>query len=316
MGFNMKIGLLFSGQGAQQVGMGSDLYEALPVYRETIDQASEILGYDLATVVQDEAKIFQTQYAQPAILAMSVAIVKALGERLPQPVASLGLSLGEYSALTVAGAFSFAQSVAIIKDRGAYMQAVGDKNPGKMVAVMGDDQQLVVDVLTAMQADGKRVYPANFNTFSQLVIGGIANDVDEAVVKLTDAGIKRTVELPVTGAFHTPLLKDAAAQLATRLADETFNSLQYPVYSNTTAKPFEVNQLHETLTKQITSPTYFAQDIEQMVADGVDTFIEIGPSETLVKFAKKIAPKTIKRYAITDLTSFNEVNELLMKAEV
>ncbi len=316
MGFNMKIGLLFSGQGAQQVGMGSDLYEALPVYRETIDQASEILGYDLATVVQDEAKIFQTQYAQPAILAMSVAIVKALGERLPQPVASLGLSLGEYSALTVAGAFSFAQSVAIIKDRGAYMQAVGDKNPGKMVAVMGDDQQLVVDVLTAMQADGKRVYPANFNTFSQLVIGGIANDVDEAVVKLTDAGIKRTVELPVTGAFHTPLLKDAASQLATRLADETFNSLQYLVYSNTTAKPFEVNQLHETLTKQITSPTYFAQDIEQMVADGVDTFIEIGPSETLVKFAKKIAPKTIKRYAITDLTSFNEVNELLMKAEV
>ncbi|MCT4403702.1 ACP S-malonyltransferase [Leuconostoc falkenbergense] len=312
----MKIGLLFSGQGAQQVGMGSDLYEALPVYRETIDQASEILGYDLATVVQDEAKIFQTQYAQPAILAMSVAIVKALGERLPQPVASLGLSLGEYSALTVAGAFSFAQSVAIIKDRGAYMQAVGDKNPGKMVAVMGDDQQLVVDVLTAMQADGKRVYPANFNTFSQLVIGGIANDVDEAVVKLTDAGIKRTVELPVTGAFHTPLLKDAASQLATRLADETFNSLQYLVYSNTTAKPFEVNQLHETLTKQITSPTYFAQDIEQMVADGVDTFIEIGPSETLVKFAKKIAPKTIKRYAITDLTSFNEVNELLMKAEV
>ena len=312
----MKLGLLMSGQGAQQVGMGSDLYEALPVYRERIDQASEILGYDLATVVQDEAKIFQTQYAQPAILAMSVAIVKALGERLPQPVASLGLSLGEYSALTVAGAFSFAQSVAIIKDRGAYMQAVGDKNPGKMVAVMGDDQQLVVDVLTAMQADGKRVYPANFNTFSQLVIGGIANDVDEAVVKLTDAGIKRTVELPVTGAFHTPLLKDAASQLATRLADETFNSLQYPVYSNTTAKPFEVNQLHETLTKQITSPTYFAQDIEQMVADGVDTFIEIGPSETLVKFAKKIAPKTIKRYAITDLASFNEISELLMKAEV
>ena len=316
MGFNMKIGLLFSGQGAQQVGMGSDLYEALPVYRETIDQASAILGYDLATVVQDEAKIFQTQFAQPAILAMSVAIANALGERLPQPVASLGLSLGEYSALTVAGAFSFEQAVAIIKDRGAYMQAVGDKNPGKMVAVMGDDQQLVVDVLTAMQADGKHVYPANFNTFSQLVIGGIANDVDEAVVKLTDAGIKRTVELPVTGAFHTPLLKDAASQLATRLADETFNSLQYPVYSNTTAKPFEVNQLHETLTKQITSPTYFAQDIEQMVADGVDTFIEIGPSETLVKFAKKIAPKTIKRYAITDLTSFNEVNELLMKAEV
>ena len=316
MGFNMKIGLLFSGQGAQQVGMGSDLYEALPVYRETIDQASAILGYDLAAVVQDETKIFQTQFAQPAILAMSVAIANALGERLPQPVASLGLSLGEYSALTVAGAFSFEQAVAIIKDRGAYMQAVGDKNPGKMVAVMGDDQQLVVDVLTAMQADGKHVYPANFNTFSQLVIGGIANDVDEAVVKLTDAGIKRTVELPVTGAFHTPLLKDAASQLATRLADEAFNSLQYSVYSNTTAKPFEVNQLHETLTKQITSPTYFAQDIEQMVADGVDTFIEIGPSETLVKFAKKIASKTIKRYAITDLASFNEISELLMKAEV
>ncbi|KAI3473933.1 hypothetical protein Pfo_028131 [Paulownia fortunei] len=237
----------------------------------TIDQASAILGYDLATVVQDETKIFQTQFAQPAILAMSVAIANALGERLPQPVASLGLSLGEYSALTV------------------------------QVHLVLNKLLLLSKIVALYASRGNR---------------WIANDVDEAVVKLTDAGIKRTVELPLTGAFHTPLLKDAASQLATRLAEEAFNSLQYPVYSNTTAKPFEVNRLHDILTKTNHITTYFAQDIEQMVADGVDTFIEIGPSETLVKFAKKIAPKTIKRYAITDLASFNEISELLMKAEV
>lgn len=308
----MKLGILFSGQGAQKAGMGSDLYDALPAYRETVDQASSILGYDLQSVANDETKISQTAYAQPAILTMSNAIINALGDALPTPTAGIGLSLGEYSALSASGALSFEQAVAIIKDRGSYMQAVGDANPGKMVAVMGTNQQLVEEVLADLQAQGKRVYPANYNTFAQLVIGGIAEDVDVAVAALTEAGIQRIVELPVSGAFHTPLLKDAALQLTTRLSNETFNEMSYPVYSNTTSDLFTADTLFDTLTKQIISPTYFAQAMQKMLDDGVDTFLEVGPSDTLIKFAKKIAPKDVKRYAITDLDSFNAVRELLL----
>ncbi|WP_349533400.1 ACP S-malonyltransferase [Leuconostoc citreum] len=308
----MKLGILFSGQGAQKAGMGSDLYDALPGYQETIDRASNILGYDLQSVANDDSKISQTAYAQPAILAMSTAIVNALGDALPTPLAGLGLSLGEYSALTAAGALSFDQAVAIIKDRGIYMQTAGEANPGKMVAVMGDNQQLVEDVLTKLQSEGKRVYPANYNTFAQLVIGGVAADVDVAMTALTKAGIQRMVELPVSGAFHTPLLTQAATQLTERLTNETFAPFNYPVYSNTTGEAFSTDTLFDTLTKQIISPTFFAQALQRMLDDGVDTFIEVGPSDTLIKFAKKIAPKDVKRYAITDLASFNDVRDMLL----
>ncbi|CBL92162.1 malonyl CoA-acyl carrier protein transacylase [Leuconostoc gasicomitatum] len=308
----MKLGILFSGQGAQKAGMGLDLYQNIPAYQATVDQASSILGYDLQEVANDDAKIKQTAYAQPAILTMSNAIINALGDALPTPVAGLGLSLGEYSALSASGALDFDQAVAIIKDRGMYMQTVGDANPGKMVAVMGDNQKLVADVLTTLQADGKHVYPANYNTFAQLVIGGVPRDVDVAMTALSEAGIQRMVELPVSGAFHTPLLTDAATQLTERLSGETFRDMQYPVYSNTTGKQFTKEMLFNTLTKQIISPTYFAQAMQNMLDLGVDTFLEVGPSDTLIKFAKKIAPKDVKRYAITDLESFNAVKEMLV----
>jgi len=308
----MKLGILFSGQGAQKAGMGLDLFQIIPAYQATVDQASSILGYDLQEVANDDAKIKQTAYAQPAILTMSHAIINALGDALPTPVAGLGLSLGEYSALSASGALDFDQAVAIIKDRGMYMQTVGDANPGKMVAVMGDNQKLVADVLTTLQADGKHVYPANYNTFAQLVIGGVPRDVDVAMTALSEAGIQRMVELPVSGAFHTPLLTDAATQLTERLSGETFRDMQYPVYSNTTGKQFTKETLFNTLTKQIISPTYFAQAMQNMLDLGVDTFLEVGPSDTLIKFAKKIAPKDVKRYAITDLESFNAVKEMLV----
>ncbi|MBZ5983610.1 ACP S-malonyltransferase [Leuconostoc gelidum subsp. gasicomitatum] len=308
----MKLGILFSGQGAQKAGMGLDLYQNIPAYQATVDQASSILGYDLQEVANDDAKIKQTAYAQPAILTMSHAIINALVDALPTPVAGLGLSLGEYSALSASGALDFDQAVAIIKDRGMYMQTVGDANPGKMVAVMGDNQKLVADVLTTLQADGKHVYPANYNTFAQLVIGGVPRDVDVAMTALSEAGIQRMVELPVSGAFHTPLLTDAATQLTERLSGETFRDMQYPVYSNTTGKQFTKETLFNTLTKQIISPTYFAQAMQNMLDLGVDTFLEVGPSDTLIKFAKKIAPKDVKRYAITDLESFNAVKEMLV----
>lgn len=306
----MKLGILMSGQGAQKVGMGADLYAEVPAYQATIDRASELLGYDvMSTIVNSEENIIQTKYTQPAILAMSMGIYNALADVMPTPAGTLGLSLGEYSALTAAGVLTFDQAVSIIKDRGAYMQEAGDANPGKMIAVMSDEQDMVVATLEKLQADGKRVYPANFNTFNQLVIGGIAADVDVAVAALTEAGVSRMIELPVSGAFHTPLLQSAADQLVGRLESETFAPAEFAVYSNTTGEKFD--DFKSTLLTQITSPTYFAQALKAMVDDGVDTLIEFGPSDTLIKFARKIVGKDVKRYVVKDLASFNEVRDML-----
>lgn len=303
----MNIGILMSGQGAQKVGMAADLYAELPVYRAAIDEASAILGYDLqAEVNMNEHKLQQTAYAQAAILAMSVGIYRALADVLPQPKAALGLSLGEYSALTVAGSFNFAQAIAIVRDRGAYMQAAGEAHPGKMVAAMTDDQALVTKTLQDLAAAGKQVYPANYNTFNQLVFGGVTADVDTAMAVLTDAGVNLLIELPVSGAFHTPLLASAAAELTGRLADEAFGENAYPVYSNTTGQVFD--DVHATLLKQIVAPTFFAQALQKMVADEqIDTLIEFGPSDTLSKFARKIVGKEVKRYNVNDLASYEKL---------
>ena len=306
----MKIGILMSGQGAQKVGMGADLYEQVPAYKETIDEASRVLGYDImSTIVNDEENVKQTKYTQPAILAMSTGIYRALADVMPKPQATLGLSLGEYSALVAADVLTFDQAMRIIKDRGAYMQQAGEDNPGKMIAVMTDNQDLVIATIKKLQAAGKRVYPANYNTFNQLVIGGVEADVDAAVAALTDAGIERMVALPVSGPFHTPLMQSAADQLTTRIADETFAPMAFDVYSNTTGKKF--SDVKATLLDQIVSPTYFAQALQAMVDDGVDTLIEFGPSDTLYKFARKIVGKDIKRYKVTNFKTYQEVRNML-----
>lgn len=310
----MELGILMSGQGAQQVGMGDDLYQNIPVYRQTLDEASAILGYDLQhDVCDDEHKIKMTAYAQPAILAMSMGIYRALSDVMPKPAAALGLSLGEYSALTAAGVFDFDQSISLIKDRGAYMQEAGDKHPGKMVAVMSDEQDKVVNILESLQAQGKQVYPANFNTFNQLVIGGVETDVIEAMDALSEEGISRMIPLAVSGAFHTPLLDEAGVRLTARLSDENVKTAEFDVYSNTTGQIFADTK--QTLLKQIVSPTYFAQALQAMADQGIDTLIEFGPSDTLTKFARKIVGKEIKRYSVSDLASFEAVRDVLAKGE-
>ncbi|CAK1250365.1 ACP S-malonyltransferase [Fructobacillus fructosus] len=305
----MRIGLLFNGQGSQKAGMGQDLYEHLPAFKERIDRASTVLGYNLVDVWNDEEKISQTKWAQPAIVAFDAALAACLVEAgVQNVVAGLGLSLGEYPALVANGMLTFDQAIALVKDRGAYMQAVGDENPGKMVAVLDDNQDMIVAIIEKMQREGLEVYAANFNTFNQLVIGGKELAVDQAVQVLTIDGVKKIVPLPVSGAFHTPLLKEAADKMAVRLADEPIHEAQYPVYSNTTKRVFEPESLKETLTKQIVSPTYFAQCLDEMVTDNqVDTLIEIGPGVTLSKFARKIVSKEITRYSVTDWESFEKV---------
>ncbi|MCK8617401.1 ACP S-malonyltransferase [Fructobacillus sp. M158] len=305
----MRIGLLFNGQGSQKAGMGQNLYDQSPVFAQYIDQASTILGYDLVQVFNDDSKISQTKWAQPAIVAFDSALAATLKDAgVANVVAALGLSLGEYPALVANGMLTFDQAIALVKDRGAYMQEVGDKNPGKMVAVLDDNQDMIVATIEKMQREELAVYAANFNTFSQLVIGGEALAVDQAVQVLTIDGVKKIVPLPVSGAFHTPLLKEAANKMADRLSAESIGAGDYPVYSNTTKKVFTADTLKHTLEKQIVSPTYFADCLKNMVDEQkVDTLIEIGPGVTLSKFARKIVSKEITRYSVTDWATFEKV---------
>lgn len=305
----MRIGLLFNGQGSQKAGMGQDLYDHLPAFKKHIDRASAILGYDLVDVFNNEELISQTKWVQPAIVAFDAALAACLLEAgVKDVVSALGLSLGEYPALVASGMLSFDQAIALVKDRGAYMQEVGDANPGKMVAVLDDNQDMIVATVEKMKREGLAVYAANFNTFAQLVIGGEALAVDQAVQVLTVDGVKKMVPLPVSGAFHTPLLKDAADKMAKRLADEDVADGTYPVYSNTTKEPFTKETVKHTLEKQIVSPTYFADCLKNMVEEqGVDTLVEIGPGVTLSKFARKIVSKDIARYSVTDWASLEKV---------
>ena len=212
-----KRAFLFAGQGAQKLGMASDLYAAYPVVKETFDTASRILGYDLRELIDsNEEKLNQTRYTQPAILTTSVAIYRLLVENGITPDIVAGLSLGEYSALVAAGALSFEDAVALVAKRGEFMETAAPAGSGKMVAVMNTDPSLIEEI--CQQASEKGVVtPANYNTPAQIVIGGEVAAVDYAVELLKEAGAKRLIPLNVSGPFHTALLESASQKLAAEL---------------------------------------------------------------------------------------------------
>lgn len=309
----MQLGILMSGQGAQYAGMGQDLYDHEPAYRAIIDQASDLAGMDYQKLVFNDAqRLNQTQYAQPAIFAMSMGIARALEPALPAIKGALGLSLGEYSALTLAQAMDFEQAFKLLLDRGAYMQAASQEEATEMIAVMTEAQNEVIAAVDALQAQGAQVYPANFNTPKQLVIAGTASGIADLRTTFEQAGF-RVVPLAVSGAFHTPFMASAGKLLKQRLTGENFAQPVFPVYSNTTGQVF--HDIRTTLGEQITHPTYFTQALEAMLADGVDTLIEFGPSKSLTKFARQIAGKSVQRLAVTDYASLQVVREKLSQAQ-
>ncbi|MBM7617728.1 [acyl-carrier-protein] S-malonyltransferase [Weissella uvarum] len=310
----MRIGLLLSGQGAQKAGMGRDLYDNNANYRATVDRASELMGCDFQKeILEDDAKLAQTQYAQVAIYTMSMGIYAALDDAVKaQVVGAVGLSLGEYTALTIAGALTFDQGFNILKDRGRFMQEASDEVESKMIVILDDDQAKILEQIEAAKLAGATLYPANFNTPKQLVIAGLGTDVDEFAQQLQDQGI-RVVPLAVSGAFHTPFMQNAAEKLQARLAQESVQPLKVPVYSNTTSAAFE--DVLATLNEQIVKPTHFAGALASMNEAGLDATIELGPDKTLTKFAKAIVPGEVKRYAVSDLESLEKVNAELSNNE-
>ena len=294
-----KTAFLFAGQGSQTVGMVRDLYEHYPIVRETFDQASQILGYDIRALIDNqEDKLHQTRYTQPAILTTSVAIFRLLEEEGVEPDMVAGLSLGEYSALVASGALAFEDAIALIAKRGEYMETAAPAGTGKMVAVLNTDVNLIEEICSTVTSG--IVSPANYNTPAQIVIGGEVAAVDEAVELLKEAGVKRMIPLNVSGPFHTALLKPASDQLALALEQVDFADFRVPLVGNTQATVMKKDEIRLLLTRQVMEPVRFYESIATMQEAGVTNFIEIGPGKILSGFVKKI-DKTAHVVAIEDI---------------
>lgn len=286
------LAILFPGQGAQHPGMGIDWLDHDPVAAKTLDEASRILGYDLAAVLASEDKsLDDTLVTQPAIVVSSLVAYKALLRRHPlRPAAFAGFSLGEWTALGAAGVFDFESLLRFVRIRAEAMQAAAKVRPGAMAAVLGLSSEQVRAICEAVTTPSAIVVPANQNCPGQVVLSGDASAVARAAELAKSAGAKRVVPLNVSGAFHSPLMAHAAERLERALATAEPLSASAPVWSNVTAAPHGKSDLRRTLVRQVVEPVRFEATIRAMRATGITHFIEIGPGSVLSGFVRKIDP--------------------------
>ena len=280
---------VFPGQGAQFVGMGKDLYENNPVAKEMFDKANEILGFNITDLMFNgtDEDLRQTKVTQPAIFLHSVILAKTMGDDFnPDMVA--GHSLGEFSALVAAGALSFEDGLRLVSARAQAMQKACEKTPSTMAAVLALPDAKVEE-LCASVTEGV-VVPANYNCPGQIVISGSIEGVDAACAKMLEAGAKRALKLKVGGAFHSPLMEPARAEWADAIAHTDFHAPKCPVYQNVNAEPqTDPETIKKNLIAQLTAPVRWTQTVQNMIAAGADTFVEVGPGAVLQGLVKKIS---------------------------
>lgn len=281
-----RIAFVFPGQGAQYIGMGREFYESSKSAKEVFELASEATGLDIpALCFEENDRLDVTEYTQAAMLACEAAILRAVQEAGIVPEVNAGLSLGEYGALIASGALTMEEAFRVVRKRGIFMQEAVPVG-GAMAAVIGMDGEKIAGICEQM--DGM-VTVANYNCPGQVVITGEEKAVDAAGAALKEAGARRVIPLNVSGPFHSPMLQKAGEQLGMVLEDVTVHDIAIPYVANVTAEYVtEKNQVKELLSRQVAASVCWQQSVENMLSQGVDTFLEIGPGKTLTGFLKKI----------------------------
>lgn len=286
-----KLAIVFPGQGAQFVGMGQSVYEAFDASKEVFTKGSKALDKDLEALCfkGPEEALKLTENTQPTILTTSIAIFRAIEAEGVQADGFAGLSLGEYSALVAGGALRYEDAVKVVRDRGRFMQEEVPAGKGAMAAILGMEREIIESVCAEINQKGV-CSVANYNCPQQIVIAGEAALIEEAVAVLKEKGAKKAVMLPVSAPFHTKLLVGAGEKLGRVLADVEVNQPTKAVYTNVTAQVYTENtNIRETLVKQVSESVLWEDCVANMVKDGYDTFIEVGPGNALSKFIKKIS---------------------------
>ncbi|MCI8377239.1 MAG: ACP S-malonyltransferase [Lachnospiraceae bacterium] len=310
----MKTVFMFSGQGAQYAGMGKELYKNYSAAKDIFDRADEVLGYSIKDICfSDEEKLGETEFAQPAILTMSIAAMRVLKEQGVRAEMTAGLSLGEYSAYVASGAMDFEEAVALVQKRGKFMAEAVPSGEGAMYAIIGLDTEAVEAACKeAMEAGLGLAVPANYNAPGQIVIAGASGAVAEAAKIAKKKGAKMAVKLKVSGPFHTEMLKPAAEKLGPELEKMHIKPMDIPVYTNVDAHVVESEKdIIPILTKQICCPVRFSNIIENMHERGADTFIELGPGKALCGFVKR----TVKGVNILNVEDESSLAKTMAKLE-
>jgi len=307
-----KIAFVFPGQGSQYVGMGADLAQNHPAAKEIFTQADEALGFSLSALCFQgpEEELRLTANTQPAILTASMAVLAVLREKMPElkPDFVAGHSLGEYSALCAAGAFSFTEAVRVVRSRGQFMEEAVPAGQGAMAAVLGMERQALHQVCADVSAAGYPVQLANLNSPGQIVISGSAEGVKRAGEQAKENGAKRVLPLNVSGPFHSSLMEPAADKLAAVLANVQVRDAQVPVVANVSARPVTAAaDITDSLVRQVAAPVLWEDSVAWMVEQGVTTFVEIGPGKVLFGLIKKIAPSDVNIYAVQDEKTLEEL---------
>ena len=283
-----KHAYVFPGQGAQFVGMGKDLYDNFPKAKELFDQANEILGFNITDIIFNgtDEDLKQTKVTQPAVFLHSVIRAICLGDDF-KPDMVAGHSLGEFSALVAAGVLSFEDGLRLVSKRALAMQAACELQPSTMAAVLGLEDEKVVEVLKSIT--NEVVVAANFNCPGQLVISGSIAGVEQACEALKNAGAKRALPLKVGGAFHSPLMEPAREELAKAIDETNFSSPKCPIYQNVMAHAVtEPQEIKKNLIAQLTAPVRWTECVRAMISDGATLFTEVGPGTVLQGLVKKI----------------------------
>ena len=303
-----KIAFIFPGQGAQACGMGQDFYEQTETGKRIFDKATELMGFSMPQLCFEENdRLDITEYTQAAMVTASIAMMRVLEENGIKPDVAAGLSLGEYCALAAAGVMSDEDAIRTVRQRGILMQEAVPVGEGAMAAILALDAAAIEEVTGAMEG----VWIANYNCPGQIVIYGEKAAVEHACEKLKAAGAKRAVMLNVSGPFHSGMLADAGEKLGEVLSQVELHEPQIPYVANVTAQYVKsAAEVKELLTRQVSSSVRWQQSVEAMIADGVDTFIEIGPGKTLAGFMRKIS-RDVKTLNVEKLEDIGKVAEAL-----